>query len=135
MRFWFIPVTVCAMSIALDAGAQNLSAGTTWKNESGSELYIAKIDASTGAMSGSYTNRVASFGCRDEPFDATGWITGEKISFAVRWKNAKQDCASITSWTGFLENGVLVANWDLVFRSSALKHHVIMRGSNFFEPK
>jgi len=42
-------------------------------------------------------------------------MDGDRISYTVLWKNASVDCNSITSWTGYFNEGRLGVEWILAF--------------------
>jgi hypothetical protein len=136
MRATFLFIVAAALAFTASVGwAQGIPAGSTWENQRGSTLRIISIDSSTGAVQGEYINQAAGFGCKVTPYTVTGWVDGDKIAFAVRWKNATADCKSLTSWTGYLEKGFLVTDWNLVHMDADLGRPTIMRGSDLFTKK
>jgi hypothetical protein len=129
-------IVALGLVLAATAGcAQTIPANSIWENQRGSMLKITSIDGTTGALVGEYVNQAAGFACKGTPYPVTGWVEGEKIGFSVRWKNATADCKSITSWTGYLEKGLLVTDWDLAYTDSSLGHATNMRGSDIFHKK
>lgn len=113
------------------AHAQNIMPNTEWKNDRGSDLTITAITAD-GALTGTYVNRAAGFKCKNTTYPVSGYVYGDKIVFSVRWKNASEDCASLTSWAGYLSAGRIVADWILVYTDSGLKHPFQMLGTDYF---
>lgn len=113
------------------AFAQSLQPQTTWKNEKGSSLTIDAIDG-TGALKGSYVNRAAGYPCQNTQYAVIGWVDDGKVAFSVRWKNASEDCKSITSWSGYLSGNRIIAQWDLVYADSTEKAPLIARGTDIF---
>jgi Avidin family len=103
---------IAVVATCTAAAAQGLPASSTWKNERGSELTVTTVDA-TGKFSGTYVNRAAGFGCQYEPFDVSGHAWSHRVVFNVVWKNANQDCRSITTWAGFVRKAALSTPWQL----------------------
>lgn len=125
---------VLSLALASTAAGQDLEAGVTWVNTRGSTLTIDRVEPD-GALAGTYVNRAAGFDCQDSPFPASGWVNGDKIAFTVDWKNAGENCDSITSWVGYLSGARLITNWDLVYTDSAEGRPMFMRGSDVFTPQ
>ncbi len=94
--------------------AQSLQPGATWTSQRGSTLTIETV-AEDGSFTGSYINRATGMPCPNSLFKVSGWIDGQKISFSVRWRNATNDCHSIASWTGYLSDRVIQAEFALVY--------------------
>lgn len=114
------------------ANAQNIQSNTHWKNQRGSELNIATINAD-GSFSGTFVNNATGFDCKGTPYLLSGWIDhDEKISFSVRWNNATKDCHSIASWVGYYRNGKLITLWYLVYDDAKSKKTVILHGADTF---
>jgi hypothetical protein len=110
LRTVFAFVAVVATCVV--AAAQELPASSTWKNQRGSELNVTAVDA-TGKFTGTYVNHAAGFACQDEPFDVSGHAWSHRVVFSVVWKNASQDCRSITTWAGIARKKVLSTAWQL----------------------
>jgi hypothetical protein len=76
----------------------------TWTNQYGSSLIVTAYNQSTGAISGTYTNKATSSCDEGKPQTMTGWLaagnTGTAISFSVNFLG----CSSTTVWTGQLNN-------------------------------
>ena len=115
----------------LAASAQSLQPNTVWRNERGSELRISSIDPD-GPLRGSYINRATGYRCQNTPYPVVGWVSGDKIAFAVRWTSPEADCGSITSWTGYLSEGRLVTSWDLVRASAQDGKPQVLHGADVF---
>ena len=81
----FLVVIFC--SIAFGANAQGLPGNSTWKNQRGSQMTIASVDA-TGKFTGLYVNQAAGFECAGQPYDVTGRVTGAKLFSSLRLRNA-----------------------------------------------
>ena len=96
------------------AAAQSASVTGTWANDHGSVLVIQSVGAD-GSVAGTYANNAADYKCRGIAFPIVGWMDGPRISYTVRWKNAGGDCASITSWTGYFNEGRLGVEWVLAY--------------------
>lgn len=136
MRAGMSFLVALAVVLGATAGcAQNIPPNSTWVNQRGSTLRIVSIDSATGALRGEYINQAAGFECKGTPYVATGWVDSEKIAFSVHWKNATADCKSITSWTGYLEKGFLVTDWDLTYIDAELGRPAVIRGSDTFTKK
>jgi len=96
------------------ASAQSTSAIGTWVNDHGSTLVIQSVGAD-GSVAGTYANSAPGYKCAGVSFPIVGWTDGARISYTVRWRDASVDCASITSWTGYFNDGRLAVEWVLVF--------------------
>lgn len=99
---------------ATQASAQSPSVTGTWVNDHGSTLVIHSIGAD-GSVTGTYANNAPGYKCAGVAFPIVGWMDGARISYTVRWRNASVDCASITSWTGYVNEGRLGVEWVLAF--------------------
>lgn len=99
---------------APQASAQSPSVTGTWVNDHGSTLVIQSIGAD-GSVTGTYANNAPGYKCAGVAFPIVGWMNGSRISYTVRWRNASVDCASITSWTGYFNEGRLGVEWVLAF--------------------
>ena len=96
------------------AVAQSASVTGTWANDHGSVLVIQSVGAD-GSVAGTYANNAPDYKCGGIAFPIVGWMDGPRISYTVRWKNAGVDCASITSWTGYFNEGRLGVEWVLAY--------------------
>ncbi|MFZ5779213.1 MAG: avidin/streptavidin family protein [Pseudomonadota bacterium] len=105
--------------------AQSFGPQTVWTNDH-ARLVVQSIDAD-GRLSGTYTNQGAGFGCAGRAFPVTGWVDGDKISFAVRRKDPA-NCTPIESWTGFMRDGELLVEFYAVVTDSG--RTTILRGSD-----
>lgn len=107
-----------ALPIAVpQASAQSRSLTGIWANDHGSVLVIQSIGAD-GSVTGTYANNAAGYKCAGAAFPIVGWMDGPRISYTVRWKNAALDCASITSWTGYFNDGRLGVEWVLTYEDN-----------------
>jgi hypothetical protein len=129
-----ISVAIPLLLLSLAACAQTFAPGQVWVNQRHSELAISSISAD-GALRGTYTNQAAGFDCKNVPFDATGWVIGDFITFQVRWKNASKDCNSLTAWTGFVAAGTLNAQWELVYIDANTHKPKILQDTDTFTKK
>lgn len=109
----------------------DLAALSVWRNENGSTLSIETIDPNTKNFTGSYINRNTAFSCVGTPYPVTGWVLGSFIAWSVRWDNQFENCNSLTSWAGFVQNGKLSTDWILVYQSPAGPRN--LTGTNTFE--
>ena len=96
------------------AAAQTSAVTGTWANDHGSVLVIKSVGPDGGIV-GTYANNTPGYKCAGVAFPVVGWMDGQRISYTVRWKNASVDCASITSWTGYVNEGCLGVEWGLAF--------------------
>ncbi len=96
------------------ASAQSSSVAGTWVNDHGSTLVVQSIGAD-GSVAGTYANSAPGYKCAGVAFPIVGWMDGSRISYTVRWRNASVDCASITAWTGYFNEGRLGVEWVLTF--------------------
>lgn len=115
------------LACSLFASAQNIPAGSIWKNQRGSTLYINSIGPD-GMISGYYINRASGFSCQNTPYAVTGWTYENTITFAVAWKNGIEDCHSQTAWTGVYLNGQISTKWNLAVQGSS----TILSGTDTF---
>jgi len=129
-------IGLAGLAVLTNTAYAQIPAGSTWENQRGSTLQITSIDSNTGALRGQYINRAVGFKCQGTPYDVTGWVVdGDKIAFSVRWRNSSADCKSITSWTGYLDKGFIVTDWDLAYTDTDLGHPIVIRGSDTFQKK
>ncbi|WP_428682735.1 avidin/streptavidin family protein [Reyranella sp.] len=96
------------------AAAQSPSVTGTWANDHGSVLVIRSV-GTDGSVAGTYANNAPGYKCGGIAFPIVGWMDGPRISYTVRWKNASVDCTSITSWTGYFNDGRLGVEWVLTY--------------------
>jgi len=97
----------------------------TWYNELCSTLVITSVSAD-GVIAGTYTTAVSSSGCAKGQFivagctdiDAEGGSSGN-VGFCVSWENDQSQCGSVTSWSGQLVNGQIIAFWLLTIEGEA----------------
>lgn len=109
------PIAVIVVALAAwPAAAQSLQPNSTWTNQRGSTLTILALKPD-GSFTGSYVDHEPGGACRDSPYPASGWIDGQKITFAVRWASAAANCQAITSWTGYLGSKGMLTEWVLVY--------------------
>jgi hypothetical protein len=121
-----------------------------WKNQLGSTLDIQKIDATTGAITGTYQSPSGG-GTTDFPL--IGWVNSraatqkekdfygtpnvvQGVSFTVRWGSI----GSITAWVGQCEAAsdgasTLVTMWNLVRPVSGFSWDHVLSGSDRFTPE
>ncbi len=104
-------------SLAQPAGAQSPPVTGTWTNDHGSVLVIQSVGAD-GSVTGTYASNAPGYKCAGIAFPLLGWMDGPRISYTVRWKNASVDCASITSWTGYFNEGRLGVEWVLSYEEN-----------------
>lgn len=83
-------VVLCIGLLALPiaARAQSLAPQTTWVNDH-ARFVIQSIDPD-GKLTGTYENFGSNFSCAGQVFPVTGWVDGERISYAARRKKPGQ---------------------------------------------
>ena len=119
-RFSSILILSLAALFSLAAGqvaAQSVPMAGTWANDHGSVLVISSV-GTDGSVAGTYSNSAPGYKCGGVAFPIVGWLDGPRISYTVRWRNASVDCASITSWTGYFNEGRLGVEWVLVYEEN-----------------
>ncbi len=107
-------VALCIGLVALPIAArcQSLVPQTTWVNDH-ARFIVRSIDAD-GKLTGTYENIGANFLCAGQVFPVTGWVDGERISYAVR-RNNPANCSSVQAWTGYIRGGELLVDFVAVF--------------------
>ena len=116
------------------AGAQSFAPQTTWINDHGSVLVIQSI-APDGRLEGSYSNSMPGTPCDNVAFPVAGWVDGERITYSIRRKNASVDCGSVSSWTGYLANGRIYAEWSTGQWDAHTAQARLTRGTDVYWPK
>jgi hypothetical protein len=94
------------------ADAQSSAPQTIWINDH-ARFVIQSIDPD-GKLTGTYENFGPDFSCAGQVFPVTGWVDGERISYAVRRKNPG-NCTSVQAWTGYARGGELLVEFAAVF--------------------
>lgn len=115
---------------AAGATAQDIPAGSSWKNRRGSILTIAAVDA-RGAFKGTFENKTPGFGCHDK-FDAAGTISKTHVIFHVTFKNGTVNCNMVTVWRGTLSGARLSVRWDLAHTNTKTGRLRFYRGTDVF---
>ncbi len=133
MRAFVLALAIVILA-QVGVSAQGIQPGSTWVNHRGSQLTISAIGAD-GAITGTFVNKAPGFDCQNEGFPVSGWVEGDLINFAVRWKNANVDCRSVTAWSGYLAAGRMTTHWSLVYTDGHEKRPAHMFGSDFFRPE
>ncbi len=122
----FLAFVLAAAAVA----AQEIRAGSSWKNRRGSVLTIATIDA-RGTFKGTFENKAPGFGCHDK-FDASGTITKTHIVFYVTFKNAAANCNMMTVWRGTASGARMSVRWDLATTNTKTGRLRFYRGIDIF---
>ena len=125
---------VAMLAVPLMAGAQSLAPQTRWANNHGSELVIQSIGPD-GRLAGTYSHDVPDYACRRVAFPVVGWVDCDRISYTMRAKNGSVNCEFLTSWTGFVQNGQLYAEWSVVQWNSEAGRQWLTRGTDVYRPK
>ena len=132
MRARFTLLLVVLSLVSVTVTAQTIPVPSIWTNQRGSTLYLDAITAN-GQITGHYINRAQGTFCQNVSFPLVGWVYGNGITFTVKWQNPIESCNSITSWTGFLNQGNINTLWQLVVNGSTSTQQ-IMQGSDIFTP-
>lgn len=83
-----------ALALTQGAAAQDLAAGSVWKNENNSTMTINSVDPNTGLISGTFETGV---GCGvGTPRPLSGFYNQGAITLTVNF----EDCNSATAWSG-----------------------------------
>ncbi|MEI7871232.1 MAG: avidin/streptavidin family protein [Alphaproteobacteria bacterium] len=130
-------LSICAaaaLAAPTSADAQSISPQTRWANNHGSELVIQSIGAD-GRLAGTYSQDVPGYACRGVAFPIVGWVDGDRISYTMRARNESVNCEFITSWTGFVQNGQLYAEWSVVQWNAEAGRQWLTRGTDVYRPK
>jgi hypothetical protein len=125
---------VVVLAAPLAAGAQSLAPQARWVNNHGSELVIQSIGPD-GRLAGTYSSSLHTFPCRNVAFPVVGWVDGDRITYTMRAKSGSVDCGSVTSWTGYLHNGQLYAEWSLAYFDTGTNRPTLSRGTDVYRPK
>jgi Avidin family len=117
-------IGLLALPIAA-ARAQSLAPQTTWVNDH-ARFVIQSID-SDGKLTGTYENFGTNFSCAGQVFPVTGWVDGDRISYAARRKNPG-NCTSVQAWTGYVRGGELLVEFAAVFSDGT--RDVVVKGED-----
>lgn len=91
-------------------------AGTSsWVSREGSVMVLDI--GPQGTVQGHFVNNAPGKGCRGIPYELSGRLVADAVSFRVRWRNGVADCMSETLWHGHMQpsrNGgfEIVARWQ-----------------------
>jgi hypothetical protein len=108
----WIAFCVGILALPVAASGQSLAPQTTWINDH-ARFVIQSIDPD-GRLTGTYENFGPTFSCAGQAFPVTGWVDGDRISYATRRKNPS-NCSSVQSWTGYVREGELLVEFAAVF--------------------
>ena len=125
MQFRLIGLCIGLLVLPIAARSQSLQPQTTWVNDH-ARFVIQSIDAD-GKLSGTYENIGANFSCAGQAFPVTGWVDGERISYAVRRKSPG-NCTSIEAWTGYIRGGELLVEFYAVLWDGT--QDVVLKGTD-----
>ena len=98
--------------------ADDLPVPSSWKNQRGSIVTFAS-KASTGELTGTFTNQFSRFPKCLDTFDLVGMVTGNQVSFVSTMKNSTVDCHLLVAWTGTMSKGTLTTAVELAEASPA----------------
>lgn len=116
------------------ADAQSIKPQTRWVNNHGSELVIQSIGPD-GSLTGTYSSSLPDYRCRNVAFPVVGWVVGDLISYTMRASNSVIQCGTITSWTGYVRDGRLQAEWSLAYTDTETFYPGLTRGTDIYRPK
>lgn len=125
-----LPALLALVVMTAAAGAEDMPAGSSWKNRRGSVLTIATVDA-RGAFKGTYESKASGFGCQGK-FDASGTVLKTSVIFHVTFKNAAQDCHMVTVWRGSVKGSRLSVRWDLAHTNTKTGRLRFYKGVDVF---
>ena len=120
-----IGLCIGLLVLPIAARSQSLQPQTTWVNDH-ARFVIQSIDAD-GKLTGTYENIGANFSCAGQAFPVTGWVDGERISYAVRRKSPG-NCTSIEAWTGYVRGGELLVEFYAVLWDGT--QDVVLKGTD-----
>ena len=91
----------------------------TWYNELGSVMIIDQVV--DGSFQLTYETAVSTKHCAKGTFNGSGYLNtsplGQTIAFSISWLNDVSNCASVTAWSGQLQDddgeGSIMAFWLL----------------------
>ena len=112
LPFRLIGLCTALLVFSTVARSQSFVSSTTWVNDH-ARFVIQSIDAD-GRLSGTYENIGTNFSCTGQVFPVTGWVDGERISYAVRRKNPG-NCTSLEAWTGYVRGDELLVEFVAIF--------------------
>jgi hypothetical protein len=102
-------ITVCLLlSMTTSGYAQELASSTKWVNKRHSVLTIGSIDTN-GHFKGTFVNNASGYRCVGQPFEVSGQVNGQNISFAVSFA----PCFSLVIWNGQLTGNTIKTHWHL----------------------
>ncbi len=106
-----------------------------FSNGSAAATIDGDVAVSSLSLTGTYSSSLHSFPCRNIAFPVVGWVDGDRISYTMRTKSGSVDCQSITSWTGYLPDGRLYAEWSLAYFDTGTNRPTLNRGTDVYRPK
>ena len=125
---------IAAFAAPFAANAQSLAPGTTWANDHGSVLVIQSIGPD-GRLAGTYSHDLPGYACSGVAFPIVGWVDGDRLSYTMPARNESVNWGFITSWTGFVQNGRLYAEWNVVQRNPDTGRQALTRGTDVYLPR
>jgi len=90
-----------------------------------------------GSLTGTYSSSQPDYKCRNVAFPVVGWVDGDRISYTMRasTNGGAIECGTITSWTGYVQDGRLYAEWSLVYVDTETYRSVLTRGTDIYRSK
>lgn len=125
---------VAGLAAPLTADAQSIKPQTRWVNNHGSELVIQSIDPD-GRLTGTYSSNQPDYKCHNVAIPVVGWVDGWLISYTMRASTGAIQCGTITSWTGYVRDDRLYAEWSLAYINTETFHPGLTRGTDVYRPK
>jgi hypothetical protein len=86
----------------------------------------------TGGFKGTFENKAQGFECQDK-FDVAGTVHGSAVVFYVTFKNATQNCDTVTVLRGTVKGARLSTQWDLAYPNAKTGRLRILNGSDRFD--
>ena len=125
MQFRLIGLCIGLLVLPIAARSQSLQPQTTWVNDH-ARFAIQSIDPD-GKLTGTYENIGTNFSCAGQVFPVTGWVDGDRISYAVHRKNPG-NCSSVQGWTGYVRDGELLVAFAAAFADG--RQDVVLKGDD-----
>ncbi len=118
--FVALPITVCAQT-------SSSSSQVIWANDH-ARFVIQSVDRD-GKLTGTYEN-TGAFSCAGLVYPVTGWVDGDRISYATVRKDPR-NCGAMQSWTGLVRGGELFVQYLDIFANGT--ENFIRSGNDVYQ--
>jgi hypothetical protein len=108
------------------------SSPVVWANNH-AKFVIQSVDGE-GKLTGTYQNFGAGmFGCASIAYKVTGWLDGDRITYAVLRKDQPPGCnlGVVESWSGFIRGDELFVQFSNVFWNG--KEYVARSANDYYK--